>query len=328
MNNGNWIAPHLPAYILCNPPQKNSTIRGLLWGEGDADLAQLQSYDYWAVVQARAYREIEENGRRCVEIKEHDMVFEGARAEAVRTLIALGADPARISVEVQVRAAAEKFSYDGAYLRTGDGGTSILTDYGIARAGRRGHASAKCDGIDLIDMLDGIAWAGSRGYAEAGDGGLAIIDAMGEGLAIAGIGGIAVARGAFHKLFVGRGGKAVAEIGGKIWVGDHGVGICQVSGTAYGGDESIVIGEIVSGGMGSLLVARKRAFEPDAWEVAYGIVGKDGIKAGAKYTVENNRLVEKTNEQLEAESIERNRKWLAAVAAAKLAMEGRDSQPE
>jgi len=322
MSDENWIVPDAPAYVLCNPPEKGS-LKGLLWGHGDPYFAGLQSYDYWAVAKVGSYREIEEKGRRCVEFKDHETVFEGTRVEAIKTLISLGADPARISLEVTVKDVAEKFSYHAAYVRTGDCGTSIVADYGIARTGRRGHAAARWDGIDLIDMLGCIAWADRAGYAQAGDGGLAVIG--GGGTAIAGDGGIVVGLEGLDKLFAGKGGKAVSHAGGKIWVGDRGIGICRSSGTVYGGNDSIVIGELVSGGTGSLLVARKRTSGGE-WQVAYGVVVKDGIQPGAKYTVEDNRLVERTNEQLEEELNERGRKFLDAVAAAKQALEARGEQ--
>jgi hypothetical protein len=309
MSDGNWIVPDAPAYVLCNPPEKASTTKGLLWGQGDPDFAGLQSYDYWAVAKVGSYRETEEKGRRCVEFKDHETVFEGTRVEAIKTLISLGADPARISVEVQVKDASEKFN-DAAYARTGDCGTSIVAGFGIARTGHRGHATATCDGIDLIDMLGCVAWAGANGYAEAGDGGLAVVDGLGAGTAIAGNGGIAIGQDGFKRLFVGRGGKAVTDIGGKVWVGDHGIGICRLSGTVYGGNESIVIGEVVSGGVGSLLVARKRVYSGNSepvWQVAYGFVGRDGIRAGVRYTVKENELVQKTDEEEE--------RWRAAMAA-------------
>jgi hypothetical protein len=329
MSEENWTVPETPAYVLCNPPAQGSDHKGLLWGNGDPEFALLQADDYWAVVKVRCYREIEEKGRRCVEFKDHETIFEGTRADAIKTLIGLGADPARISVELQIKEAAEKFNYAPVYIRTGDCGTSIVTDHGIARAGRRGHATAKCDGIDLIDMLGCIAWAGPHGRAEAGDSGVAIIGGSGTGTAIAGDGGMALSPGGgFQKLLVGKAGKAVTEFAGNIWVGDFGIGVCKRTGTVYGGSESIVIGELVSGGPGSLLVARKRTHPDGEWQVAYGVAGKDGIKPNTKYTVEDNRLVERTDEQLQEEIEEKRRHWIEAVAAAKKTLESGDPQPD
>ncbi len=155
MSDEDWIVPETPAYVLCNPPEKGSATKGLLWGQGDPKLAHLHSYDYWAVVRVQSYCETENEGRRCVEFKEGETVFEGARTEAINILINLGADPARISVEAQTRDDPVKFR-DGPYVRTGDCGTSIVPDYGTARAGQPGHAAAG---------EEGIAWAGLGGNA-------------------------------------------------------------------------------------------------------------------------------------------------------------------
>jgi hypothetical protein len=306
MSDGNWIVPEAPAYVLCNPPEKGSTTKGLLWGQGDPTLAVLHSYDYWAVVRVQSYYETENEGRRCVEFKEGETVFEGARTEAIKILIKLGADPARISVEVQIRDDPVKFR-DGPYVRTGDCGTSIVPDYGIARAGLLGHAAAG---------EEGIAWAGMGGNAHVGVGGLAIVG--GGGMATAGNGGTAIGSSGLNKLFVGRGGVAITGPSGRIWVGDRGIGISRRSGTVYGGSESIVIGEIVSGGAGSLLVARKLISDDGStreWQVAYGIVGQDGIRPWAKYTVEDNRLIERSDAEIEEEVTDWRRKWLEALAA-------------
>ena len=117
---------------------------------------------------------------------------------------------------------------------------------------------------------------------------------------IAGDGGIAIGQGGFNKLFAGRGGIAIAQIAGKIWVGNHGIGVCRRSGTVHGGIASIVIGEVVSGGMESLLVARRRmdiGSGEQQWQVAFGFVGQAGILPGRLYTVEDTRLIEKSDGQ-------------------------------
>jgi hypothetical protein len=284
MNDENWVRPETPVYVLCNPPETNANIKGLLWGNGDPDLARLQSDDYWAISKTHCYRRIEEEGRHCVEFKDYEAVFEGGRAEAISMLINLGADRARISVEVHIKD-------DSSFVRTGDGGTSVAGDRGIARAGRRGYAAAG---------KQAVAWAEHVGYAEVEDGGVAITDNFGGGSAIAGDGGVAIGQGGFNKLFAGKGGIAVAQIAGKIWVGDHGIGVCRRSGTVYGGGASVVVGETVSGDMASLLVARRRVDTGGGeheWQVAYGFVGQAGIFPGRLYTVEDNRLIEKASEQ-------------------------------
>ena len=163
MSNQDWIRPETPVYVLCNPPEADATIKGLLWGNGDPELARLQSDDYWAISKTHCYRRIDDQGRHCVEFKDYDAVFEGGRAEAISTLINLGADPTRISLDVRIKD-------DSSFVRTGDYGTSVTGERGVARAGRRGYAAAG---------NEGVAWAEHAGYAEVGDEGVAITDNIG-----------------------------------------------------------------------------------------------------------------------------------------------------
>jgi hypothetical protein len=79
-------------------------------------------------------------GGRCVEFKDYETVFEGGRIEAVNLLISLGADPAGISLEIQVKD-------DSSVIQTRDYGTSVVADDGIARTGVWGYARAGVRGI-------------------------------------------------------------------------------------------------------------------------------------------------------------------------------------
>jgi hypothetical protein len=288
MSEEDWITPEKPVYVLCNPPEEErKDFRwGLLWGNGDPNLANLLPADYWAVVKVNSYREVDLKGSRCVEFKDYEIVFRGSRVEAVNTLVSLGADPARISLDMDVKDNASA-------ARTRSYGTSIVAGDGFAYTGACGYAKAGAGGI---------ARTGEAGYAKAGDGGLAIVEGKRFGEAIAGDRGIAIGEERFKILTVGNGGTAIAT-NGKVSVGHESVGIALSGEWVIGGDESIVIGDIVSGGPGSVLISKNLVLDPktDEYErqVACGIVGRDGIRPWVQYTVKDGVLVqlkEETNE--------------------------------
>jgi len=283
MNDENWITPDQPVYVLCKPPEDNDVFHwGLLWGCGNPGRAHLRCDNHWAVVKVASYRKL--LAFECIEFKDYELVFEGDRVQSVAQLVSLGADPAAISVKIEVRD-------DASLARTGFYGTSIVAGDGFADAGACGYACAGAGGIARVD---------EAGTAVAGDRGLAIVEGKRYGTAIAGDQGIAIGEGRFKQLSVGNGGVAIAS-SGKIWLGDEGVGI---GGTEiFGRENSIAIGEFVSGGPGSVLIARNLVFDPvsDTTErqMACGVVGRDGIQPWVQYTVKDGvlvRLGEETDE--------------------------------
>jgi hypothetical protein len=275
MNDENWIKPDQPVYVLCPPPEEENAFHtGLLWGRGDPRGASLCWSDRWAVVKVASYRE--SSDQKFIEFKDHELIFEGDRAESVDTLISLGADPADISIEIQIRE-------DASVARTGFCGVSIVAGDGFADAGACGYARAGDGGIAKVD---------ASGTAVAGDDGLAIVEGKRHGTATAGNRGIAIGAGRFKRLSVGEGGIAIAA-SGKIWLGDNSVGIGDSE--IFGRKDCIAIGSIVSGGPGSLLIARRGEYnsETDEYEkfIACGVVGRDGIQPWVQYTVRAGVLV-------------------------------------
>ncbi|HZQ39579.1 MAG TPA: hypothetical protein VFA87_02260 [Rhizomicrobium sp.] len=275
MSDKDWITPDTPVYVLCKPPEEADVPHmGLLWGRGDPGDVSMCWHDRWAVVKVASYRE--STNRQSIEFKDHELIFEGDRAESVEKLISLGADPAAISIEIQVR--------EGASMaRTGFCGTSIVTGDGFADAGACGYARAGAGGIAKV---------GESGTAVAGDGGLAVVEGKRHGNAIAGNRGIAIGEGRFKRLSVGDRGIAIAA-SGRIWLGDGSVGIGDSE--TFGRNNCIVIGSTVSGGPGSVLIARGGAYnsETDEYEtyIACGIVGRDGIQPWVQYGVKAGHLV-------------------------------------
>jgi hypothetical protein len=276
MSDENWITPDKPVYALCDPPGEDDAFRwGLLWGRGNPGRANLGWDNHWAVVKITSYRESPAD--ECIEFKDYELVFEGGRVEAVNKLISLGADPAGISLEIEVRE-------DASVALTGFYGTSIVAGDGFADAGACGYACAGAGGLARVY---------ESGTAVAGDRGLAIVEGKRYGSATAGDRGIAIGEGRFKRLSVGDGGVAIAS-SGRLWLGDGGVGIGDAE--IFGREESIAIGGTVYGGPGSVLIARNRVLDPETdeykWQVACGIVGRDGIRPWVQYTVQDGVLVQ------------------------------------
>jgi len=273
-----WIFPSKPVCVLVDSHFLSQGVcQGLLWGEGEPALFGSNSY-HWAVVEVRSYCE----GVASVTFGEYDIVFEGDRAGAVRTLIERGADPARISVQTDVKGS-------GGVAKTGSYGASIAGPHGIARTNERGVAKAGDHGL---------AWAGEDGWAEAGDNGVAIISGSGLfGEAQAGREAIAIALGSGKKVSAGAGGIAIAAGEGEALVADKGIAIGR---RASGSSHSIVIGEEVFGGEGSLLVSRRPDPESGSDHVACGLVGQNGIKPYVTYIAKDGVLIEAEGETTHA----------------------------
>jgi hypothetical protein len=276
MSDENWITPDKPVYVLCGPPDEDDAFRrGLLWGRGNPGRANLGSENHWAVVKIISY--CDWPAHEYITFKDFDLVFEGDRIEAVNKLISLGADPAGISLEIEIRE-------DASVARTGFYGTSIVTGDGFADAGASGYACAGAGGLARVY---------ESGTAVAGDRGLAIVEGKRYGSATAGDHGIAIGEGRFKRLSVGDGGVAIAS-SGRLWLGNEGVGIGDAE--IFGREESIAIGGTVYGGPGSVLIARNRVLDPETdeykWQVACGIVGRDGIRPWVQYIVKDGVLVQ------------------------------------
>jgi hypothetical protein len=278
MSDENWITPEKPVYVVCNPPEDGHPSWGLMWGHGSPSLAHLQAVDHWVVAKVVSYRDVELRGERCVEFEDHEIVFEGRRSEAIDALIALGADPAQVSPQIQIK-------QDASVAQTGNFGTSIVVADGFADTGACGYA-------ETGDR--GIARTGEGGYAKAGNGGMAIVQGKRYGTAVAGDRGIAIGEEQFKYLSVGDGGVAIAA-NGKVSIGSQAIGIVRSGEWVSGGHECIAIGEVVSGGPESLLISKRwdYDFEDDKGKmhIACGVVGRDGIEPWRKYTAKDGVLV-------------------------------------
>ena len=288
----NWVNNAAPVYVLCGSdelhedgwlgpieagPDATRGIYGLLWGAGDCGLANLGWSQSWAVVKVSRYRERTSAGSRWVEFQEGEVVVNGERPEALRALIALGADPANFGFEFQS-------SENRSNTSVGKYGVAHAQNDGIARSGPFGWAQSGCDGIAKAGFFGiarveayGLAIADEVGHAVAGECGVAISDGKRFGYATAGNEGVAVGRGRFKLVEAGNFGIAVATNGSRATAGDNGVAICY-SEQASVGTSGIAIGQTVNGNLGSLLVAM--SWNPETGERAYatGIVGRDGIE--------------------------------------------------
>jgi hypothetical protein len=303
MSDRNWIScPEAPVYVLCEPPDESlppnerGEHRGLLRGKGDPWLAGLRS-PHWAVAKVPLYYEIESPYGGCVAFDVYEIVFEGKRPEAVRALIGHGADPAEISLEVEIEAGLP-------LSKTGNWGTSVVCAGGVARSGDRGYSAAGFKGIARTGddgyaevASHGIAWADDGGEARADEGGVAIIDGDRYGTAYASDRGIAIGQGRYNFVTAGIVGIAISSIGGKVKVGNHGIAISRAGeGIVRGGEDSIVIGMTVSGGMGSLLVSRRWISDTEAYLVAFGFVGQNGLQPHVQYIASADGLLVRTDE--------------------------------
>ena len=286
----NWInCPDAPVYVLCEPHDKSippfayGEHRGLLWGKGDRHLAGLRSFR-WAVARVSKYYETQSPNGGCVAFDECTIVFEGKRPEAIRALIAHGANPNEISVWVSIEA-------DVMLADTGDWGTSVAPPKGTALSGDRGYAETGFGGIARAGD-DGYAETGSRGIALAdeggeaiaGEGGVAIVNGDHHGTATAADRGIAIGLGRHNILTAGIDGIAIALSNGKISVGDHGIALSRLGDSEVkGGEHSIVVGRVVSGGEGCLLVSRRWIPETNKVHTAFDFVGSNGLEPYVKY---------------------------------------------
>jgi hypothetical protein len=261
---------------------------GLLWGSGSPELAGLRSR-YWAVAKIGAFTNIVHGNLRAVRFEQFELVFHGKPAEALNTIIALGADPDQFSFDFSIAGENEVAS-------TGEWGVAQSGDYGIANSrsngwsqvGEWGVARAGCAGFADASAF-GLAVADENGEAIAGEDGIAISDGKRFGSAFAGEGGIAIGRGRFKIVEAGAAGIAIAYIAGKATAGRRGIAVCEPD-NAHVGQEGIAIGKVVSGGPGSYLVATRGYFEDGTQDFAAGIVGRGGVQPYTRYVCINGKL--------------------------------------
>jgi hypothetical protein len=303
----NWIKPENPVYVLCAgrelpggdyawPLQASpypwsgpfeaepdaEGFHGLLWGAGDWSLGGLRWSTYWAVVRVSAYVEVTSDDRRAVLFERGEVVFHGDRPDALKTLIDLGADPSAFAFEVRSVA-------KGATVDVGDCGVARASDAGTARAGQFGWAQSGRYGISVAGSAGfaragtwGIAVADEQGRAEAGDYGIAVSDGKRYGTAKAGMNGVAMGRENHKIAEAGQWGIAIVAALGSAMAGPRGTAIGHFA-RASAGRGGIAIGIVVSGDLGSLLVARSLTLKIEKLEYAMGIVGENGVEPFVRY---------------------------------------------
>ena len=125
-------------------------LHGALWGEGDGSLLDWSEGAVWVVAGVDEW--IDLKGK--VKFPRADVVFAGARHEAIAEIIKRGATGAVI----------------GGTATAGDYGTATAGELGTATAGYRGTATAGDYGTATAGD-HGTATAGYYGTATAGDGG-------------------------------------------------------------------------------------------------------------------------------------------------------------
>jgi hypothetical protein len=125
-------------------------LHGLLWGIGDGSLLSWDADARWLVVDVLAADVVEIGAK--VKFPRCEVVYCGARDEAVAMLIAHGADPSKVVYGTAT---------------AGDCGTATAGNYGTATAGNYGTATAGDSGTATAGAR-GTATAGARGTATAG----------------------------------------------------------------------------------------------------------------------------------------------------------------
>ena len=269
MSDQNWITPEKPVYVLCNPPEEGRPTWGLLRGQGSPSLAHLQAVDHWVVVKVISYRNVDLRGERCVEFEDHEILFEGRRSEAIDTLIGLGADPAEISPPIQIKPKTRP-------LRKPAASAPLSSSCGRLRRYRRLRL---CRDRRSWHRAHRRRWLCQSGPRRPGD---CPRQALRNG---------GSRRSRHHDWrrtiqvsgSVGNGGVAIAA-NGKVRIGNQAVGIVRSGEWVSGGQECIAIGEVVSGGPDSLLIAKRWEHDPETGtsktHIACGVVGRDGIEPG------------------------------------------------
>ena len=211
--------------------QCGNGLHGALWGEGDGALLDWRDDAVWVVAGVDEW--IDLGGK--VKFPRADVVFAGARDDAVAMLVSLGATGAII----------------GGTATAGERGTATAGYGGTATAGERGTATAG-DGGTATAGYGGTATAGERGTATAGDG----------GTATAGYGGTATA-GERGTATAGERGTATAGYGGTATAGERGTATAGERGTLClsfwnGNRRRIIIGYVGEDGVKANVAYRVR----------------------------------------------------------------------
>ncbi|SHO67009.1 hypothetical protein SAMN02745172_03671 [Pseudoxanthobacter soli DSM 19599] len=160
----------------------------------------------------------------------------------------------------------------------GERGVAWVAGLGVARAGSRGLAICE----------QGLALAGGQGIALNLPARIGGGEESQGGQAVAGLGGIAIARGVGSSAISGGRGVAIAMNVGRARTGNSGVAICRATGDAHGGASSVVVAQKgrVSGHDRALLVAWDKS--ENRW--VHAVVGQGGIEPGVPYAARNGRL--------------------------------------
>jgi hypothetical protein len=208
---------------------------GLPWGVGDPAVAGLHRPD-WAVVRIPSPVEA---GPASVSFTEGEVLYAGDPRGALETLLAYGADAARMSVQLALPGV-------GGLARIGDYGVAVGGTGGLAQAGRFGRAIVGTGGVAVAGVRGGavaqwsrgVAVCGAEGTAEAGDEGMAF--ATGHGAAAtAGAFGIAAATARAGQLLAGEHGLVVALRG--AWLMQVAGGGIAVSLDAIAGRDRVAV---------------------------------------------------------------------------------------
>ena len=306
------ITPDAPVYVLCGcretpdlavwpasgPIEARSWapdaspiggLLGLLWGAGDPGSADMDTA-LWAVVKVDAYVEIGDPARGAVKFQRGEVVFRGIRPEAVDKMVSLGAPAFAMATAVSVTAEHSAASVtDWGVAEAGDFGAAVAGDHGWARAGVGGVAKTGFNGFSRV-AARGVAVADEAGEAAAGEDGVAVSDGKRYGSADTGDFGVSVGRGRFKLATTGDHGVAVAGVGGRAKAGSSGVAVCKFD-EAMVERNGVAVGELVSGGPGSLLVAVKWDGDAELFRYATGMVGEAGVEPYARYRYADGVLV-------------------------------------
>jgi hypothetical protein len=271
-------------------------LHGLLWGEGKGELLAIDSVDAkWLVVEADAADVVDLEGK--VKVPRARVVFIGDRA-SVPTYMALHAPPGKSIVRGTATAGyrGTATAGDSGTATAGYSGTATAGDRGTATAGDRGTATAGDRGTATAGDR-GTATAGYRGTATAGDSGTATAGYSGtatagaRGTATAGDRGTATA-GYSGTATAGARGTATAGDRGTATAGDRGTATAGDRGTATAGDRGTATagysGTATAGELG-IIMLRWYDYQSQREGIAIARVGEDGIKAGTKYRLDEQR---------------------------------------
>lgn len=262
-----------------NPDMRSlDGIFGLAWGVGDPLFANLDEI-ICSIVKVDEFVEVKSRGGTvAVKFQSGFVVFRGDLRTALERMVHLGADPDKMAIKV-CRAGEDKLAVAEAWgiALAPENGVALAAANGRAEAGGFGKAIAKNNGRARVGDF-GLAFVEETGESKAGFGGIAIVagekDWRGFGSASAGDAGLAVA---YHRATSGSKGVSVAR------------GFNRDS-RASVDEDGVAIGGQVSGGLGSLLVARECNDLYGRPSYAVGVVGQGGIEPYAQYRALDGRL--------------------------------------